>query len=259
MKVQQIRNATLLIDYAGTSFLIDPMLAEKEAWDGFAGSARSHLRNPLTALPLPVETLLAADIIIVTHTHQDHWDEAAQALIPKNKLIYTQHEADAALIRSQGFSNVRVLADENRFTSGLTIYKTDGQHGSNDLYAVPMIAERLGDACGLVFTHHDEKTLYIAGDTVWVKPYVRALERFQPDVVVLNAGEATLDVYGPIIMGAEDTRRTLQIVPAATVVASHMEAINHCLLTRKALREFTRQHGIAEQVLIPEDGEILNF
>lgn len=50
MKLTQIRNATLLLDYAGKKFLIDPMLAEKEAWPGFAGNARPHLRNPMVEL-----------------------------------------------------------------------------------------------------------------------------------------------------------------------------------------------------------------
>lgn len=259
MKLTQVRNATLFIEYAGTTFLIDPMLAEKDAWDGFAGTARSHIRNPMTALPIATETLVNADIVIVTHTHMDHWDEAAQKHIPSNKLIYAQHEADAELIRSQGFTNVRVLQDDNVFTHGLTIHKVEGQHGSNEAYAIPHLAEGLGDACGLVFTHHDEKTLYIAGDTVWVKPYLKTLQRFEPDVVVLNIGDAHIDEFGPIIMGAQDTLRTLQALPETTIVASHMEAINHCLLTRQELRDYTQQNGIEEKVLIPDDGGTLTF
>ena len=66
MKLTQVRNATLFIEYAGTTFLIDPMLAEKDAWDGFAGTARSHIRNPMTALPIATESLVNADIVIVT-------------------------------------------------------------------------------------------------------------------------------------------------------------------------------------------------
>lgn len=259
MKLTQVRNATLFIEYAGTTFLIDPVLAEKDAWDGFAGTARSHIRNPMTELPIAAEALVNADIVIVTHTHMDHWDEAAQKQIPSNKLIYAQHDADAELIRSQGFTNVRVLQDDNVFTYGLTIHKVEGQHGSNEAYELPHLAEGLGDACGLVFTHHDEKTLYIAGDTVWVKPYLKTLQRFKPDVVVLNTGDAQIDDFGPMIMGARDTLRTLQVLPETTVVASHMEAINHCLLTRQELREYTQQNGIEEKVLIPEDGDTLTF
>lgn len=259
MKLTQIRNATLVLDYACKKFLIDPMLAEKEAWEGFAGNARPHLRNPMVALPVPVEELLAVDAVILTHTHADHWDEAAQQAVPKDMLIYTQDEHDAALVRSQGFENIRVLQDENAFADGLTLYKTDGQHGSNELYADAQMGALLGDACGLVFTHHHEKTLYIAGDTVWVKPYAKNLQRFQPEIVVLNIGYAVNDLYGPIIMGKEDTLRTLKMLPTATLVASHMESVNHCLLTRAELREYTLEHGIGDKVLIPADGETLVF
>jgi len=77
--------------------------------------------------------------------------------------------------------------------------------------------------------------------------------------VVLNIGNATNDLYGPIIMGKEDTLHTLEIVPEATLVASHMEAINHCLLTRAELRAYTDQQGITDKVLIPQDGETITF
>lgn len=258
MKLTQIRNATLTLEYAGTRFLIDPMLSEKDARPGFTGTARSHLRNPMVALPIPVEEILDVDVIIVTHTHLDHWDEAAQQLIPKEKQIYTQNESDAALIRSQGFTAVHVLADTNMI-AGIEIVKTDGQHGSDEAYAIPEVAERLGDACGLLFSHSSEKTLYIAGDTIWVKPYEQALLTHQPDVVVLNIGFANVDGLGAIIMGKEDALRTLEALPSATVVATHMEAVNHCLLTRAELRVYAEQHGIAASVLVPEDGETLEL
>lgn len=259
MKLTQIRNATLVLDYAGKKFLIDPMLADKDSWPGFVGYARPHLRNPTVELPIPVEDLLAVDAVILTHTHADHWDEAAQQLIPKDMLIYTQDESDAKLVKSQGFVNIRVLKEENHFIDGITIYKTDGQHGSNELYTDPALAEMLGDACGFVFTHNNEQSLYLAGDTIWTKTYVRNLQQFQPDVVVLNAGYAMSDHYGPIIMGKVDTLNTLKILPTATVVASHLESVNHCLLTRAELREFTLEHKIDDKVLIPDDGETLIF
>lgn len=258
MKLTQIRNATLKLDYAGATFLIDPMLAEKEAWAGFAGTARSWLRNPMVSLPLPLEELLDVDAVIVTHTHLDHWDDAAQRHIPKDMLIYTQNVRDAALIRSQGFSRVHVLAQENTFT-GITLWKTGGQHGSDALYANPDLAARMGETCGLVFDSAEEKRLYIAGDTVWAPPYIDSLERYQPEVVVLNIGCATVEGFGPIIMGKEDASRTLSLLPQSTVVASHMEAVNHCLLSRAELREYCRENGIEQRVFIPEDGEMLSF
>lgn len=258
MQLTQIRNATLKLDYAGVRLLIDPMLSDKAAWPGFSGTARAHLRNPLVALPVSVDELLDVDVIIVTHTHQDHWDEAAQQLIPKDKVIYTQNESDASLIRSQGFTAVSVLADTNDI-SGIKVVKTDGQHGSDDAYAIPAVAERMGDACGLIFSADGEKTLYVAGDTIWVPPYVDSLTTYAPDVVVLNIGCATVDGIGAIIMGKEDALRTLDILPAATIVASHMEAVNHCLLSRAELRAYTAENGVQQNVLVPEDGETLSL
>ncbi|MFP3458551.1 MBL fold metallo-hydrolase, partial [Psychrobacter sp. SIMBA_152] len=77
MKIQQIRNATVVLDYAGTRLLVDPYLAEQGAYPGFEGTANSHLRNPTAPLPMPVAEIIDADAVILTHVHPDHWDEAA--------------------------------------------------------------------------------------------------------------------------------------------------------------------------------------
>ena len=66
MKITQVRNATLLLDYAGTRFLIDPMLSAKGAFPGFEGTANSQLRNPLVELPLSIDELVDVDAVIVT-------------------------------------------------------------------------------------------------------------------------------------------------------------------------------------------------
>ena len=53
----------------------------------------------------------------------------------------------------------------------------------------------------MVFRHPDEKTLYIAGDTIWRDAVAADLQKHQPDIVVLNAGYAHVIGFGPIIMG----------------------------------------------------------
>ncbi|RKR64658.1 L-ascorbate metabolism protein UlaG (beta-lactamase superfamily) [Yokenella regensburgei] len=258
MKIQQIRNATLRLDYAGRRFLIDPMFADKASSPGFPGTARSHLRNPLVALPVPVPELIDVDAVLITHTHPDHWDDAAREALPTAIPIYTQNDSDAALIRSQGFTNVQTLLTENR-VAGITIIKTTGQHGSDEAYANPQMAAFLGDACGLVFKDPAEKTLYIAGDTIWVKPYEESLRTHRPDVVVLNAGQAMVDGIGAIIMGKEDVLGTHQVLPHAMVIASHMEAVNHCILSRDELRAYAAAEQIEQHVRVPADGETLTF
>ncbi|KPB76499.1 Uncharacterized protein AC507_2462 [Pseudomonas syringae pv. maculicola] len=260
MNVQQVRNATVKISYGGTTFLIDPMLAKKGTYPGFENTYRSNLRNPLIDLTeSPTEVIAGIDAVIVTHTHLDHWDDAAQKVLPKDIPLFTQHEEDAQLIRSQGFKNVRVLTDEAEL-GGVKITKTGGQHGTDEMYAVPALAKPLGEAMGVVFQAPGYKTLYLAGDTVWRKEVDQAIENYRPEVIVLNAGKAKMTGYeGAIIMGEEDVLRASQVAKNAKIVAVHMNAINHMSLTREQLRAYVKQHGIESRVDIPEDGAALEF
>jgi dethiobiotin synthetase len=52
-------------------------------------------------------------------------------------------------------------------------------------------------------------------------------------------------------MGVDDVREVAAQVP--TVVAVHLGALNHCFLTRAALRE------ALPHVLVPEDGETIEL
>lgn len=260
VELQQVRNATVKITYGGTTFLIDPMLAKKGTYPGFENTYRSELRNPLVDLPeSPAEVIAGVDAVIVTHTHLDHWDDAAQQALPKDIPLFAQHEADAQLIRSQGFKNVHVLTDEAQF-GGVKISKTGGQHGTDEMYAVPALAKPLGEAMGVVFQAPGYKTLYLAGDTVWRKEVDQAIEKYHPQIIVLNAGKAKMTGFeGAIIMGEEDVLRASQVAKDAKIVAVHMDAINHMSLTREALRNYVQQHGIEGRVDIPEDGASLAF
>ena len=77
---------------------------------------------------------------------------------------------------------------------------------------------------------------HVAGDTIWCDEVEDALAEHGPDVVVVNAGAARFLEGDPIIMDAGDVIETARAAPRATIVAVHLEALNHCLLTREALR-----------------------
>lgn len=258
--LQQIRNATIKIEYAGTTFLVDPMLARKGAYPGFEGTVNSHLRNPLVELPMPVSQVLKADAIIVTHTHPDHWDEAAKAGIPRNMPIFAQNEEDAASIRKDGFTDVRVLSANTEF-KGTRWTKTAAQHGTDQMYAMPPLAKILGQSTGVVFSHPGYKTTYVAGDTIWTQYVEDAIKQYRPDVIVLNTGYARITgVEGSIIMGKDDLWRAYQLAPKAKIIGSHMESVNHMTQSRKDLRDFIAEKAMDPQrVLVPADGESYRF
>lgn len=261
LKFQQIRNATIKLDYAGTTFLIDPMLAAKGAYKGFEGTPRSQLRNPMVDLPVPLNDVIKADAVILTHLHEDHWDQAARNLLPRNMPIFTQNQQDAAKVREDGFTDVRVLTETGTAFNGTRLYKTGGQHGSDLMYANPTLRELLGEAMGVVFQRSGFKTAYVVGDTIWRKEVELALSRYKPDVVFLNTGYAqVLGFEGSIIMGKEDMYRAYRMMPQAKIVGIHMETVNHAMLTRAELRAFIEEKQMDKQrVLVPEDGESYTF
>jgi L-ascorbate metabolism protein UlaG (beta-lactamase superfamily) len=243
ISVQLVRNATVLATIDGTTFLVDPMFTpqgEMPTVTEIPGAPESlttanQRRNPLVPLP---DVDLSYDAVVVTHRHFDHFDEAAKEELNTDVPFFCQPEETEAFT-DEGFTDVRPVDDETSF-DGVTIYRTPGRHGHGEL------AEGMGPVSGFVF--EADETLYIAGDTIWYDPVEETLEQFEPDMVVLNGGEAQFEQGEPITMGVEDIN-AVRDATDATVIVDHMEAINHCLLSRDELRSET------EDVLVPEDGE----
>lgn len=255
---QLIRNATVKIDYAGTTFLVDPMLADRGAYPGFAGTCQSHLRNPLAELPLPLSEVVKADAVIVTHTHLDHWDAAAKLHLPKSIPLFVQNEHDAATVREDGFTDVRVLGHSTIF-NGTRLIRVGGQHGTDRHMAE--FGRLLGTVSGVVFERPEHASLYIAGDTTWRPEVETAIQEHRPDVIVLNAGYASITGFeGSIIMGKEDLARARKLAPDAVVIGIHVDAVNHASQSRSELLQYIAEQNLdATRTRVPADGESYRF
>ncbi|RKD89073.1 MBL fold metallo-hydrolase [Halopiger aswanensis] len=231
--VRLVRNATLLVTIGETTFLVDPMFASPGDNPPVPNSPNER-RNPLVPMP---DVDLSHDAVVVTHRHPDHFDEAAMEELEADVPLFCQPD-DADAFTDEGFTDVRPVDDEVSF-DGVTIHRTPGRHGHGQL------AEEMGPVSGFVF--ESDETLYVAGDTIWYEPVEQTLGAFDPDLVVLNGGEAQFEQGEPITMGVEDVTAVRDATDAAVAVV-HMEAINHCLLSREELRSET------EDVLVPDDG-----
>ncbi len=247
MKLRLIRHATLLLEYNGQKILVDPMLDDAGARPAIENSPNPK-NNPLVNLPMPASDVIAGvDAVMVTHTHSDHWDATAAKLLPKTIPLFGQPE-DEAKFRSQGFSDVRPI-QAPLYWKGIEISRTGGQHGTGD------IARMLAPVSGFVLQAAELPTLYIAGDTIWCSEVRDALKKYGPKIVVLNAGGARFLEGDPITMTADDVIKTCQAAPQSQIVAVHMEAINHCLLTRADLAFQLESARVIQQVAIPQDGD----
>jgi L-ascorbate metabolism protein UlaG (beta-lactamase superfamily) len=254
MQIHFLRHATLVLAIEGLYILVDPMLSAAGAMPPVANAADER-RIPLVELPLAqveLEYMLDhIDAVLVTHTHRDHWDDRAAELLPRQVPIFCQPE-DEAKIRQAGFDAAHPIEARHEWR-GVEFQRTGGQHGTGEIGA------RMAPVSGFVLRAAGEPTLYLAGDTIWCPEVEQALHSHQPDVVIVNAGAAQFLSGGPITMTADDVAQVCRALPAAQVIAVHMEAINHCLLTRAELSARLEEQGLAGRALIPGDGTLVEL
>lgn len=245
MKLQLIRNATLRIQYSNLELLVDPMFSDAKANPPVINTANDR-RNPLVPLPFPAGQL-HPDVVLVTHLHPDHWDQAAMDALPKTTPILCQ-PGDEDILASQGFTTVTAVRETLEY-EGVTIIRTGGQHGTGE------IGQMMGQVSGFIMKAEGQPTLYIAGDTIWCDEVKEALDGHHPDMTVVNAGGARFLTGDPITMDESDVIELLRYAPYTKTVAIHMEAINHCLVTREDLSIRLAAEGLRAQIEIPQDGD----
>src|SRR4051794_14551261 len=243
MEVTLVRHATLLVDVAGARLLVDPMLDPAGARPAIEGTP-SPRPNPLVELPMPAEEVMrGVSAVLVSHLHADHLDDTAVALVAELPVVCQPQDAD--VLRSRGLRDVRPIDGALELDGGVGVVRTDGLHGHGAL------AEMLGPVSGFVIRAPGEPALYVAGDTVWCEPVAAALSEHHPDAVVVNAGGARFLQGEAITMTPDDVLATADAAATAAAIAVHMEAIDHCLVTREDLRA-----AAGDRVLVPADGDV---
>ncbi|MBX3059694.1 MAG: MBL fold metallo-hydrolase [Anaerolineae bacterium] len=249
MKMQLIRSATLRVNYNGRLFIIDPFLAAKGTVRSFAGIAP----NPIVKLPCTPEAAIAGvEMALVSHLHVDHFDDTAVALLPKDLPILCQ-PGDEEKIKEKGFTAVTPITHSLTW-QGISFTRTPGQHGTGE------VGQRMGQVSGFVWQAAGEPTVYWAGDTIWYETVAEVIRTVQPDVIITHSSGAKFGDSAPIVMDAAQTIAVCTAVPQATVIAVHLESLDHGTVSRADLRALADSHGIpASHLLIPQDGETLRL
>jgi L-ascorbate metabolism protein UlaG (beta-lactamase superfamily) len=248
MQLQLIRNATLKLAYGGATILVDPYFAPKHSLPSFTGRSQ----NPMVELPVAVEEILdGVELVIVSHLHTDHFDAVAKEITPKHWPLICQ-PGDESTIRQAGFTDVTPLTGELVWR-GIRITRRDGNHGTG------AVLDKMGPVMGFTLEAEGEPSIYWAGDTVLYPPVLETIEAFEPDVIVTHSCGAMWDDT-LIVMDAEQTVATAEVAPRATVIATHMEALDHATISRDALRAHAASRGLSPaRLLVPADGEILTL
>ena len=251
MNLQLIRNATIKINYAGKTILVDPMFSPKDANDSLAGISR----NPTVELTLTIENIINdIDFVLVTHTHRDHFDSLASEKLSKEIKLFCQ-PADEDFMQNAGFVNAEVIETKSVFEN-ITMTRTAGKHGSGE------ILKKMGEVSGFVLQADNEPTLYIVGDSIWLKEVENTIVTFKPEIIVTNSGGAVIPGFenNPILMNEEETILLAKTAKNSKIIAVHLESLDHCRVTRNSLRQKATEQGIDENhLIIPTDGQLITI
>ena len=244
MKLQLLRNATLKLDYAGSTVLIDPFFAPKHSRPSFTGRSP----NPMTDLPVSTDEILdGVELVLVSHLHADHFDPVAQELVPKHLPLICQ-PGDEEKIRSFGFTDVTPLTGDLTWKN-IRLTRRDGNHGTG------AVLQLMGNVIGFTIEADGEPSIYWAGDTILYPPVRETIEATQPDIIVTHSCGARWDGE-LIVMDDSQTVEVARSAPQAKVIAVHMEALDHATVDRATLRRTADATGIGpERLLVPADGE----
>ncbi len=253
MKITQIRNATLVLEIQASFILVDPMLAEKGSLPRLK-FFKSSLRNPLVDLPANFEQISNnVNYALITHCqkgHFDHLDRAGKHWLRTKNITTFCTEHDAGYLSSKGL-NVNVLKAQHDFFNG-RIEQVKATHTRG--WLTPFMEHGVG----YYITIPGEPSLYLMGDTVMTDVIRDFIKSNQPDFIVAPTGKAQFDLGAPLLLDNSEIIE-LASISTGTIIANHMEALDHCRLNRQDLRNLLTTHGVIERFIIPDDGETLKL
>ena len=263
MKIHHLRNATFVIESGDQHILIDPMLSAKGELPAFARFRHRPRLNPTVELPDSAAAILEkVTHCLITHSqtfgiralqHTDHLDPAGERFLRNRQIPVVCQRKDAAYLAKYGL-NVYMALDcgpSRPFLQG-SIRAIPARHGHGWIHRL------MANGVGYFIRLPNEPSIYISGDTVYTPDVAQALTQLQPDIAVVAAGSASLDVGGPILMPLPEILTFARNAPGR-VVANHLEALNHCPTRRDELKQALADHGLASKVCVPEDGETLEI
>ena len=252
LKIHHLRNATMVLETEKEVILIDPMLGGQGIMPSFTLFRHKARRNP--SVPLPKNANLILEKVthcLITHQHPDHIDSKAVAFLIKKSISVTCSTKDEKAFKKRGLSVVQSLKywEKQEFLGG-TIEGIPATHGYG------FVAKPMGNVIGFYVKLPNQKSIYLSSDTIYTASVAKVLKEYKPDISVLACGAAQFDIFKQVIMSVDDIIKFVKNT-SGKVIANHMESINHCPLTRKKLKEILMNNNVMNNVLIPEDGELM--
>jgi len=236
--------ATTLLTLDGLRILVDPSFLHS--------GSRYHLGWGIfsTKLVDPVydPSDLEVDLILLTHSHRDHWDEEATRLLSRDIPVIT-NPAAARFLTKQGFETVIPL-DQGESTAwqDLTITALPAYHG-------PWFMRFFtGSVIGFGVTTSAYR-LWISGDTIATQAVKEAVWDYSPQKVVVYFG--SVRAYGiRITFDAKDALQVIEpLEELGQLIGVHVNDWSHFRSDPVQLVEAFASLGLQ----LPAHGEVIEL
>ncbi len=215
LKVTWLGHSTFLVTSPqGVRVLFDPFVAN----------------NP--SCPQAAKGVGAIDLILVTHGHSDHCEDAAAIARETGATVVASPELTGWLQR-QGASHLRPMHVGGRqHLSGLDIAMVPAVHSSS-----APDGTYLGPATGFVIRFADAPTVYFAGDTALFGDMRLIRDRHTPVVAFLPIGDR-------FTMGPDDAAIAAEWLGVTTIIPMHYGTFPELTGTVEELRRHAGPCGI---------------
>jgi L-ascorbate metabolism protein UlaG (beta-lactamase superfamily) len=246
----------MVIHYNEHGILVDPCLNPKGSLPPYTIFRKRPRLNPVVGLPPGSEFMLSIITCgIITHCrygHFDHLDKSGIRLLEQKQVPVYCSSSDESFLKRRHINTIPLIINQrSEFLTGhITAFAAAHGYGLTGML--------MGPGAGYFIELPGDKSIYISGDTVMTQTVRHVLDVLRPDISILNAGTAVLDIGRPILMPLEEQLDFIRAAPGK-VIAVHLDAFNHCLTTRSVLRDAVSKEGLSRKVIIPADGELIEF
>lgn len=256
--VQFIGNATVLLRLGPFTVLTDPTFVHRHervplGW----GLHTTRLTDPA----MDVADLPPIDLVVLSHFHGDHFDQAAQRDLDKGLPVVTTVQAQSDLAE-RGFANTIGLEtwdllEVDKGRSRLRITACPGRHG-------PGVTDLLlPDVMGTVLEYQPEpgrvRRVYISGDTLVFDRLHEIRDRFPDiDLGLLHLGGTR--VMGILVtMDAEQGAEALGIIRPRTAVPIHFDDYDVFTSPLEDFIAAAEKAGFGDRLHVLERGGVYTF
>jgi L-ascorbate metabolism protein UlaG (beta-lactamase superfamily) len=215
----------------GRHILLDPWLAGNPA----CPADRKVFKGPL-------------DLILVTHGHSDHIEDAAAIAQKTGALVVGIFEVCQWLAQQGAPKTSGMNKGGTQHVHGIAITMVDALHSSS--YAQDGTAAYLGEAAGYVLRFENGQTVYFAGDTALFGDMRLIQELYKPQVAFLPIGDH-------FTMGPDQAARAAEFLGVGRVVPMHYGTFPLLTGTPAQLRALVHAKGI--EVLDVQPGQSLEL